>query len=41
MRENGKVRGNDIEMVLEAFKTNKWQYFQSYDRHEKLSVIRL
>lgn len=41
MWSNGQVFANDLEMVLEAFKTNQWQYMMDYNGHTKSSVIRL
>ncbi|HEX2947946.1 MAG TPA: hypothetical protein VHT96_18560 [Clostridia bacterium] len=38
---NGKVSSNDVEMVLEAFKTDEWQYFIDYGGNKKSSVVRL
>jgi hypothetical protein len=40
MRSNRFVTANDIEMVWEAWKTNKWQYFVDYYNYKKSSVIR-
>ena len=31
MRNNGYVTSNDIEMMLEAWKTNSWQAFVDDD----------
>lgn len=41
MYYNGEVYSNDIEMVLEAFQTNSWQYFIDLDGIIKSRVIRL
>lgn len=40
MRENGSAIPNDVEMVWEAFRTNKWQYYKSYNNYTKSKVIR-
>jgi RHS repeat-associated protein len=39
MRGNDIVTANDVEMVWEAWKTNKWQYFVDYNGHKKSSAI--
>ncbi|HHX61414.1 MAG TPA: hypothetical protein GX707_11995, partial [Epulopiscium sp.] len=41
MYHNGQVYSNDVEMILEAFATNKWQYFIDKLIHKKSRVIRL
>lgn len=43
MYKNGKVYSNDIEMVLEAFRTNEWQWAMDLDDYfiKKSRVIRL
>lgn len=41
MWDNGTVSSNDIEMVLEAFKTNKEPYYMNYKGHKKSGVIRV
>lgn len=43
MRSNGPVRSNNIEMVLEAFKMNKYQMFpnEATSPNDVSKVIRL
>ena len=40
MANNGYVTPNDIEMVWQAWSTNKWQYFTDYKGHKKSEVIK-
>ena len=37
---NGTANANDVEMVLEAFITNKWQEYVSYGNVTRSMVIR-
>ena len=41
MRNDGSVSANDVEMVWEAWSTNRYQYFQDYDGHTRSSAIRI
>ncbi|TCK93202.1 pregnancy-associated plasma protein-A [Natranaerovirga hydrolytica] len=40
MRNNSVLTSNEVEMVWEAWKTNEWQYFQTYKNYIKTEVIR-
>ena len=41
MWNNGLVYSNDIEMMLEAFCTNEWQYYIEYNNRVLSPAIRL
>ena len=39
MFRNGLIYSNEVEMMLEAFSTNQWQYAIDKGKHKKLRVI--
>lgn len=41
MKSNIEVQSNDIEMMLQAWKENQWQYHFDSGSHSKSVVIRL